>query len=248
MIYTMPLQVRWHETDLNRMVTPSAMQMYMQEAANHQLHNLNFDLDTVRDERNVGFLLSRIATRVYRPLHAYEEVETQTWTCASRGLNFERCFRILRQGETIAESYSSWGLMDLAERRLLRVEEATFFDVPPEEKIAPEGVPLRFRVQPAEEMERVGTRRIAYADIDYNGHMNNTKYPDMLCDFTPDITRLRVSGLSLSYLHEAPFGKDLTVYRAPYAGKNGETGYLFRTVDHEGNTCLEALLLTEPVS
>ena len=245
MIYTLPLQVRWHETDLNRTVTPSALQMYMQETANHQLHDMDLDLDRMRDELRVGFLLSRIATRIYRPLHAYESIEAQTWTCASRGLNFERCFRVLRDGETVAESYSSWGLMHLDEHRLLRADEIDF-PVPPEEKILPQGVPTRFRVPPASEMEKVGSRRIGYADIDYNGHMNNTKYPDMLCDFLPDVTRERVMGLSLSYLHEAAFGKELDVYRVPYAGKEG-TGYLFRTVDFAGNTCLEALLLTEEV-
>lgn len=246
MIYTLPLQVRWHETDLNRMVTPSALQMYMQETANHHLHDRDLDLDRMRDELRVGFLLSRITTRIYFPLRAYEKIQVQTWTVAGRGLNFERCFRVLRGDEVAAESYSSWGLMQLDERRLLRVDEIDF-PVPPEEKITPEGVPMRFRVPSAEEMEKVGTRRIGYADIDYNGHMNNTKYPDMLCDFTPDIARQRVTGLSLSYLHEAPYGKDLDIYRAPYAGKAGEQGYLFRTVDHAGNTCLEALLLTEPI-
>ena len=96
-------------------------------------------------------------------------------------------------------------------------------------------------------MELAGTRRVTYSDVDYNGHMNNTKYPDMLCDFLPDATRRRVSGLSLSYLHEAPYGFDLSVYRAPWEGTAGERGYLFRTVDYAGNTCLEALMLVEPV-
>ncbi|MBQ3640007.1 MAG: hypothetical protein II955_05760 [Clostridia bacterium] len=246
MIYTLPLQVRWHETDLNRIVTPSALQMYMQETANHQLHDNRFDLDVVRDNMRVGFLLSRITTRIYLPLRAYERIEVQTWTCPSRGLNFERCFRVLCNGEVAAESCSSWGLMHLDEHRLLRVDELEF-PVTPEEKIVPTGVPARFRVPPTETMEKAGTRRIGYADIDYNGHMNNTKYPDMLCDFLPDVTGLRVTGLSLSFLHEAPYGKDLDIYRAPYEGKDGERGYLFRTVDHAGNTRLEALLLTEPV-
>ena len=245
MIYTYPLRVRWHETDSNRTVTPTALQMYMQETANHQLHDNNFDLDTVRDEKRVGFLLSRIATRVYSPLHAYEDVEVQTWTCPSRGLNFERCFRVLRGGEVVAESYSSWGMMHLDEHRLVRVEEIEF-PVTPEEKILPADVPLRFRVPPVEEMARVGTRRITFADVDYNGHMNNTKYPDMLVDFLPDPAAERVVGLSLSYLHEAAYGCDLAVWRAPWE-KDGQHGYLFRTADPSGATCLEALLITGPL-
>ena len=246
MIYREPIRVRWHETDLNRTVSPSHLLMYFQETANHQLHDCGFDLDAVRDNQRVAFLLSRIAIRFHTPLHAYENIESQTWTCPGRGLNFERCFRVMRGDETVAEGYSSWGLMHLEEHRLLRVEEFAY-PVEPEPVLIPEGIPLRFHVPPTGEMECVGKRRIGYADIDYNGHMNNTKYPDMLCDFLPDVTGLRVTGLSLSFLHEAPYGKDLDIYRAPYEGKDGERGYLFRTVDHAGNTCLEALLLTEPV-
>lgn len=246
MIYREPIRVRWHETDLNRTVTPSHIVTYFQETANHQLHDCGCDLDTLRDERRVAFLLGRIAVRFHRPLHAYEDAECSTWTCPGRGMNFERCFRLERNGETVAEGYSSWGLMQIDERRLLRVDEMDF-PVEPEPAILPDGVPIRFRVPPVGEMELAGTRRIGYADIDYNGHMNNTKYPDMLCDFTPEISSLRVRGLTMSFLQEAAYGKELRVYRAPYQGKDGSTGYLFRTVDGEGNTCLEAVMLTEPI-
>ena len=89
-------------------------------------------------------------------------------------------------------------------------------------------------------MEQAGAREIVYSDIDYNGHMNNTHYPNMLCDFTPGICQKRVKGMSLSFLHEAAFGHTLQVFRA-----EREDGYAFRTVDEEGKTCLEAVLLTE---
>ena len=92
-------------------------------------------------------------------------------------------------------------------------------------------------------MELVGERKIVYSDIDYNRHMNNTHYPDMLCDFTPEIRSHRAIGFTLSFLHEAAFGHTLKVYRA----ERGEGEYYFRTVNEEGNTCLEALLLTEKI-
>ena len=49
--------------------------------------------------------------------------------------------------------------------------------------------------------------------------------------------------MTLSYLHEAAFGKSLTVYRA-----QAEDEFLFRTVDGEGNICLEAKLVTYPLT
>ena len=245
MIYSEDYQIRWHETDLNRVNRPSAFLTILQETANHQLHAVGTDLDALRDEKRVAFILSRIAAKVYSPLRAYENITAQTWVCPGRGLNFERCFRILRGEKTVAECWSSWGLLSLDERRLLSVDTLDF-PITPEEKLLPQGIPARFRVPPVSEMEPVGTRVIRYSDIDYNGHMNNTRYPDMLADFLPDPTAVWVNGFSLSFLQEAKLGDSLTVFRAPWQGAGGEQGFVFRTVDEQGTTCLEALLTVLP--
>lgn len=245
MIYTKRTRVLWHDTDANRELTPSGYQKIMQETANDQLRDAKFDLDTVmRDRMRMGFLLSRIALRIYQPLHTGEEIESKTWAVEPHGLSFDRCFRLLRNGETVAEAYSAWGLMQIDERRLVRAGEVEY-PLTPEEKILPSGVPLRFKVPPTDAMEYAGERKIVYSDVDYNRHMNNTNYPNMLCDFIPGILDESVVGFSLSYLREAVYGHTLRVWRAPYVGADGARGWLFRTADEAGETCLEALLLTE---
>lgn len=233
--------IRWHDTDANRLLRPSALLMYMQETANHQLRASNMDLDRLRDERGLGFLLSRVSVCIYSQLHAYEEIEVQTWIVEGKGLSFHRCFRVLRGEETVAEAFTVWGLMDLQGKRLVRQEN---FQYPfgGDDPISL-SLPVRFRLPSLSEMEPVGERTIVYSDLDYNRHMNNTHYPDMLCDFTPNILNRGVSGMTLSYLHEAAFGKNLTVYRA-----QAEDEFLFRTVDGEGNICLEAKLVTYPLT
>ena len=71
--------------------------------------------------------------------------------------------------------------------------------------------------------------------------MNNTKYPDMVCDFLPDPAHTRVTGLSLSYCHEAAFGDVLTVERA-----TGENGIYYIRTRLKDVVCLEAMVRTEP--
>ena len=150
-------------------------------------------------------------------------------------------FRILRGDEVVAEAFSVWALMELGSQKLLRRDQFSY-PFPGDEPLKLD-LPLRFRVPHADEMTLAGQRSIVYSDIDYNGHMNNTRYPDMLCDFTPEICSRQVTGVVLSYLHEAALGKTLAVYRKD----NGEE-HLFRTMDEDGNTCLEARLLTEPLT
>ncbi len=238
MKYTHQFQVKWHDTDANREVRPSQILMYMQETANLQLQASGISPDELRDKHGLGFLLSRISVRIYEPLFAYDKIDVQTWICDSRGFSFHRCFAIEKEGRVVAEAFSVWALVDIRDRHLVKVDDF-HYDFPADEILSLD-LPRRIHFPPAMPLETVGERTIRYCDIDYNGHMNNTRYPDMLCDFLPDVFAKRVIGFTLSYLHEAAFGHTLRVCRA-----ETEDGYLFRTEDENGTVCLEALVQTE---
>ena len=238
MKYTAQYQISWHDTDANRRLRPSQLLVYMQETANLQLKDSGVSLDELRDARGLAFLLSRITVRMYEPLYAYDRIDVQTWVCEGHGLRFDRCFCVLRDGKVVAEAYSAWALMNLNEKRLMRANEFSY-NFPPDEAMSGE-LTARVRYPALAQMELAGERRIVYSDIDYNGHMNNTHYPDMLCDFTDGILQKKVVGMSLSFLHEGTFGHTLKVYR-----QVSEDGCYFRTVDEDGTSCLEAVLLTE---
>ncbi len=233
--------VKWHDTDANRCARPTEILAYMQETANLHLHAYHANLDTLRDERGLAFLLSRVSVELKAPLRAFDELEVETWVSDGEGSQFLRYFRIWRGEELVAEAASVWALLELKCHRLLRNSEFQYpFDG--DEPITPK-YPVRFRLPKLDQMERVGERRIVFSDIDYNYHMNNTKYPDTLCNFIPDIENRRVLGFSLSYLGEAAYGKTLSVYR------NEEDGtFFFRMTNEEtGKICLEACVFTEPI-
>ena len=239
MKYTRHYTIKWHDTDANRQLTPTHLLMYMEETSNFHLISNGMSLDELRDSRGLAFLLSRIAMRIYRQLQVGEEIDVETWICESRGLSFIRCYRVLRGGEIVAEAYSIWALLDLNRKKLLPVSDFPY-QIEPDQPLGAE-LAARVRVPGLAQMELIGERRIVYSDIDYNGHMNNTHYPNMLCDFTPDILNKNVVGITLSFLHEAAYGHDLKVYRC-----EGDNGYFFRTLDEDGTVCLEAVLMTEP--
>ena len=241
MKFTYHYQTKWHDTDANREVRPSQILAYMQETSNYHLCSAGMSLDELRDRHGLAFLLSRVAMKIYTPLHTNEEIDVQTWVCESRGLSFHRCFRVLRGSEVIAEAFTVWALMDLGGRKLLPVT-AFPYNIEPDLPLGQE-LSSRVRLPSIDLMQKVGERKIVYSDIDYNGHMNNTRYPDMLCDFAPDIRSRRAVGVTLSFLNEAAYGEVMSVYRMERA--TGE--YCFRTVNEEGKTCLEAYLQVEPI-
>ena len=71
-------------------------------------------------------------------------------------------------------------------------------------------------------------------------HMNNTHYPDMICDHLLEMTgdeQKTVSSMSLSYLKEAALGEVLSVYRSD---ADADGVILIRTQNQEGDFCLDA--------
>lgn len=238
MLYTENYPVRWHDTDAQREMRPSEVLAYMQECANHQFCTHAKSLDRMRDEDGVGFILSRIAIDFLAPIHAYEQIEVRTATVQGRALCFPRRFEILRDGEVVARAMSHWAMVSVKDRALLRVADAPlcFGDEAEIAIIAP----LRFRAPHELTFEKVGERRIGYADLDYNMHMNNTKYPDTVCDFLPDPLAVRVTGMSLVYHREAAYGDLLEVERAT----DGMGNYYIKT-KKDAAVCLEAFVSTE---
>ncbi|MBQ9783583.1 MAG: hypothetical protein IJW44_03590 [Clostridia bacterium] len=238
MIYSIPYQTRWHDTDANRQLRPSQLLVYMQETSNQHVAHVGMTLDELRDRKHLAFILSKIRLAFYRPLYAFEDIEVQTWTTPGRGYSSCRCFRILRGDEVIAEADSTWALINTETRQLCKPEE-TGYPFENEEALTLD-VPNRIRFPSDCVPEEVAKRKIVYSDLDYNMHMNNTRYPDMLCDYLPLDTVGKIRGMTLSYLHEAAYGNTITVLRA-----QKDNVYYFRTLNEEGTVCLEAQIVTE---
>ena len=236
MIFKQQCVTRWHDTDANRVVRPTQILVFMQEASNHHIKSLGTDLDTLRDEQGLAFILSKIRLALYKPLYAFEEITVETWTVESRGFSFNRFFKITRGDEVIAAADTTWALISLKSGELCRVDA---FDFKFEHNLPIDiGLPARFRVPKNEFLNHIGERKIVYSDLDYNMHMNNTKYADMLCDFMPYDVIPKIKGISLSYLHEAAFGDNIKIFSAHDSEK-----FDFRTVNEDGKVCLEAQVL-----
>ena len=237
MYYSQTYKTKWHDTDGDGVMRPSALLVYMQETANLQCREFGMDLTDLHHKEGKGFLLSRMMIRVFAPLRAYEDIEVRTWCIDAKGYDFIRCFSVHRGGEMTALAVSHWALLDVHEKKMIRTtdfrRDFPFGEMPDESSL-----PKRVRIPASLTLEDVGSRTIVYSDLDFNRHMNNTKYPDMICDFLPSMDGKWVTSLSLSYLREAAFGDTLAVHRAPIEGD--AEGYLIRTTRPDGLVCLEA--------
>ncbi len=234
MIFERKYTTTWHDTNAHRTVSPTRLLVYMQETSNHHMSAAGMSLDVLRDTHSLAFILSKMRLCIYRPLYAFEEISVETWTCPCHGFSIPRCFRIKRGGEIIAEAESTWALVDLESRGLVKGEDCTVFDFEDEAPLSLD-IPVRFKVPRDTELCAVAKRRTVWSDLDYNMHMNNTIYADMLCDYIDAEHIDRVRGFLLSYVNESAFGDEMEIQRG-----FGENTYYFRTVNGQGKICLEA--------
>ena len=248
MKFTYKIKTNWHDTDANRCVRPSKIVEYMQETANRQCEESGLPLDWLRDDHGLAFILGAISLNLRKPLHAYEEIEVRTWCREAKSYIFNRYFEIVRDGEVVAEAASTWVLVDLDKKTMVRADHYDIFDGKfyYDEPVDPATLLKKARVPKEIELHEVGKRKIVYSDIDYNMHMNNTRYPDMLCDHIDELssteTPMRIAQLSLSYLKESSLGATLTVSRSEI----NENGTIFiRTTNVDGETCLESCAVLE---
>ena len=100
---------------------------------------------------------------------------------------FLRNYSLMRGSETVAFAATQWTLVDLASRKILKIDAVDFgnYWMGDYQELIHE----KFRIdkETLTAMQTVGQKEVRYSDLDYNGHMNNTYYLDVLCDYVPEL-------------------------------------------------------------
>ena len=240
--------VRWHDTGADRVITPSRLVELMQETASLHCRSLGHDLDEMRDKDGLGFVVTRLSYEMLAPLYAQDEITVETWVPESAGLFFNRCYEVKKGPTVVARGITVSALLNLTTRKFLRVTDFDFgFEIEDSVKLS-EGIPLRLRLAADQPLHPVGTREIVCSDLDYNLHMNNTHYPDMLADFLPERTERRVSSMAVSYLGEAHYGDHLSFVCGTEKGDDSGNVFCLRATREDGTVVTEARIVTERIT
>jgi acyl-ACP thioesterase len=155
-----------------------------QDIAAFHAANLGGSVTRLHDELNVAWILVRVRVEVDRyPMYA-DEVTVETWPQKPRGL-YERDYRIRRasDGEVLVRAGSVWAIMNLATREVKRDQ---FLDYAGVEIKKDRALGKSFgRMKPQPDGGLAYEKIIRYSDLDYNSHVNNSKYVDIAMDAVP---------------------------------------------------------------
>ena len=236
-----------YQVDQNRIARASGLWQLMQEAASHQMKIQKPSYDELLNEGK-ALMLARVDLVIPEEIYFDEEVEASSWPCPSSRATFLRNYMLSRKEKMLAIAATQWSLVDIESRKILKVSEVDFTNYWMGDYI--ELIPHKFKIsaEDVEEMQSagpVGHKVVAYGDLDYNGHMNNTYYLDMICDYIPELAAgtHRVSGMRIHYSKEAPLGEHIAIYClekelsekevAAFESNNvpAEKKYVFRTLN-----------------
>ena len=194
--------LRSRDCDLNEKWRPSAILETMQDAAGAHSTLLGCGREELV-KKNIVWVLSRCELHMDRYPSIGEKITLHTFPTPTRIFFFPRYYIFTdERGEMIGKAGSLWLLLDLGTRRMLPPGDVA--KLIPENKDLSVPMNLPATVGKLQGEEFVSEYRPVYTDLDVNGHVNNTRYADLLCnalgislmkEFEPD-------HIILNYNHE----------------------------------------------
>lgn len=189
---------------------PSGVLGILQEAATQAACQLHVSRDEMLEKYGLFWMLARMWYRLDRPLMWDERVTVRTWHRGGRGASSYRDFDLFVDGEQVGEAVSLWVLADAVTHKLGRASLL-------EEFKGTDGGELCKSMQLSklhlpEDMAPAGERSFHYSDTDVNGHVNNVRYADYICDALrmEELGPERfVSSLQVGYLAECRPGETI---------------------------------------
>lgn len=232
------------DTDLFGQCRPSALLGFLQEAATRAAGELGVSREEMMGQYHAFWMLSRIRYKLDRALRCGENVRVKTWHRGGKSAVMYRDFELFIGNKRVGEAVSIWVLADLDHHKLIRLSEISQFEGTDGGALCRTEQLRKPRLP--ENLGLTEVRRMHYSDTDINGHVNNGKYADFVCDALA-LERLGkerfVSSLQLGYLAECLPGEEISLYTGQ---KEGEYFALGR--GKEGKERFQAILTLDKLA
>jgi len=124
-----------------------------------------------------GYIVAKQTLVMDEPVYYGDEVMFSTVVRKSSHVIFPREYKIEKDGRVIGRGYSTWTLIDMNTRSIVRPERIGI-TMPEGEKMAVMPKTLFSR----DDLTKVMSHKVVYSDLDFNHHMNNTRYAALACD------------------------------------------------------------------
>ena len=204
--------MRTRDCDVNGQWRPSAMLEEMQEISGTHCALLGCGRDDLL-KRGVVWVLARSEVQMERYPAIGEQITVQTFHKPVRLRFFPRYYIFTdSQGETVGKAGALWLLMDLQTRQTISAGDIAALLPDNSDLAAPMALPATVGQLQGE--ETVSEYQPVYTDLDVNGHVNNTRYADWLCNAlgVDTMRQYQLQNLVLNYNAEVVPGQHVSLH------------------------------------
>jgi acyl-ACP thioesterase len=190
---------------------------WLQDSAGAHVEKMGLGLDVLPPRYGLAWVIMRIRAEIGRLPRLGEPVTLETWPLRPRTL-FDRDFTIAdASGSIIVRAISTWILMNIKKRELIKSIPPLFHTFDFREKRAMDYKMKQLKAPG--ELSPAYEKIIRYSDADYNGHTNNTRYLDYSMDcLEPDFLRDHaIRSVEVNFVNESVYGDRIQMFhgRAP---------------------------------
>lgn len=210
--YRKNYKVHVYETNPDGRLSATALFNYMQDIASDHAEELGFGREDLR-KKNCFWVLSRLYVEIKELPEWKEEVEATTWPAGIDKLFAIRNYVVKHKNRIIASGVSSWLVVDLQSKRIIRPES-----VLDQTRLSPPKAPNPVRMagkllEPQGEVTQSEISQVRGSEIDINMHTNSMNYLKWVIDTYPvsfGVSNNLVS-VEINYLAESKSGDKIQI-------------------------------------
>jgi acyl-ACP thioesterase len=176
------IKMNTNECDFHGQWKPASFFRVITDAASHHSEILGVGMDAMK-ANGYFWVFSRMKIKFLRYPTFNEQITIRTWPrLIQQKIFYVREAELLdKQARFVALATTSWLVVDLAQRSLVPARRLDWMNLPQhranfaideslDKLVLPEGGEECFR------------REVAYSAVDMNGHANNSRYVEAICD------------------------------------------------------------------
>lgn len=163
-------------------------------------------------KRNIDWVITRMQVEIKRLPKCDEIIYVHTYPGKDMAMLYPRYFFITDKNDNvIIKSSSIWALIDNNTRKVI-VDRDVIAKLPPESR--DDQLPLPNKIINPEENKFIEKRTIHYSDLDFNSHMNNVRYVELLMDVNDSefYKKNQTTSILLNYMKEIKEKESVSVY------------------------------------
>lgn len=208
--YEREIRIATYEVSAQSIMKLSVLLRICQETSEQHLASLGIGYETLKNDGLV-FLITRSKMKITRmPVHG-ETIVVKTHPCGVVGPQFYRDYLFYAGGEKIIDVMQASVAADTVSHKIMHPKKFMKYGIDP----CPNGITdIRLgKIELPEGMPLQGDRPIRFSDLDYNSHLNNAVYGDIISDFIPDgVVGRQFSEIQINYVNESKLGETLKIY------------------------------------